>query len=133
LTILMPTAPGVLFANIEDIHNLGRTVDIQSVEGGPGTPAYLQPGENPAITFGIGFSLNDRAAMTFSYQQQHVFTAFENHQAISGSPYSFGTFNFGLGYQISQSTRLNLSVGIGAGPNTPVAKVLLEVPYKFSL
>ena len=44
-----------------------------------------------------------------------------------------GTFNFGLGYQISQSTRLNLSVGIGAGPNTPVAKVLLEVPYKFSL
>ncbi len=133
LTILMPTAPGVLFANIQDIHNLGRTVDIQSVEGGPGTPAYLQPGENPAITFGIGFSLNDRAAMTFSYQQQHVFTAFENHQAISGSPYSFGTFNFGLGYQISQSTRLNLSVGIGAGPNTPVAKVLLEVPYKFSL
>ena len=85
------------------------------------------------MTFGIGFSLNDRAALTFSYQQQHVFTAFENHQAISGSPYSFGTFNFGLGYQITQSTRLNLSVGIGAGPNTPVAKVLLEVPYKFSL
>jgi hypothetical protein len=68
-----------------------------------------------------------------SYQQQHVFAAFANHQAIQGSPYSFGTFNFGLGYQISQSTRINLSVGIGAGPNTPVAKVLLELPYKFSL
>jgi len=133
LTVLLPTAPGVLFANVQDIHNLGRTVDVQSVEGGPGTPTYLQPGENPALTFGIGFSLNDRAALTFSYQQQHVFTAFANHQAISGSPYSFGTFNFGLGYQISQSTRMNLSVGIGAGPNTPVAKVLLELPYKFSL
>ena len=69
----------------------------------------------------------------FSYQQQHVFTSFANHQAIAGSPYSFGTFNFGLGYQITQSTRLNLSVGIGAGPNTPAAKVLLELPYKFSL
>jgi hypothetical protein len=133
LTVLLPTAPGVLFANLQDIHNLGRTVTIQNVNGGPGTPAFLQPGENPAITFGIGFSLNDRAALTFSYQQQHVFSAFENHQAISGSPYSFGTFNFGLGYQISQSTRINLSVGIGAGPNTPVAKVLLELPYKFSL
>lgn len=133
LTVLLPTAPGVLFANLQDIHNLGRTVTIQSVTGGPGTSAFLQPGENPAITFGIGFSLNDRAALTFSYQQQHVFTAFENHQAIAGSPYSFGTFNFGLGYQISQSTRINLSVGIGAGPNTPVAKVLLELPYKFSL
>jgi hypothetical protein len=133
LTVLLPTAPGVLFANLQDIHNFGRTVTIQNVDGGPGTPAFLQPGENPAVTFGIGFSLNDRAALTFSYQQQHVFTAFENHNAISGSPYSFGTFNFGLGYQISQSTRINLSVGIGAGPNTPVAKVLLELPYKFSL
>jgi hypothetical protein len=133
LTVLLPTAPGVLFANLQDIHNFGRTVDVQNVSGGPGTPIYLQPGENPAITFGIGFSLNDRAALTFSYQQQHVFTAYANHQAVAGSPYSFGTFNFGLGYQISQSTRLNLSVGIGAGPNTPVAKVLLELPYKFSL
>src|SRR5579875_1461529 len=133
LTVLLPTAPGVLFANIQDIHNFGRTQNVQNVNGGPPSPVFLQPGENPAITFGIGFSLNDRAALTFSYQQQHVFTASANHQPISGSPYSFGTFNFGLGYQISQSTRLNLSVGIGAGPNTPVAKVLLELPYKFSL
>lgn len=133
LTVLMPTAPGVLFANIQDTHNFGQTVNIQSAQGGPATPALLQPGENPAITFGIGFALNDRAALTFSYQQEHVFTAFENHQAIQGSPYSFGTFNFGLGYQISQSTRLNLSVGIGAGQNAPVAKVLLELPYRFSL
>ncbi len=133
LTVLVPTAPGVLFANIQDVHNIGRTVHIQSVQGGPPTAAFLQPGENPAITFGIGFALNDRAALTFSYQQEHVFTAFENHQAIAGSPYSFGTFNFGLGYQISQSTRVNLSVGIGAGQNAPVAKVLLEVPYRFSL
>ena len=129
----MPTAPGVLFANFQDIHNLGRTVGIQSVEGGPATPAYLQPGENPAVTFGIGFALNDRAALTFSYQQEHVFTAYENHQAIAGSPYSFGTFNFGLGYQLTQSTRLNLSVGIGAGQNAPVAKVLLELPYQFAV
>ncbi|HEV2099001.1 MAG TPA: hypothetical protein VGR45_08765 [Stellaceae bacterium] len=133
VTVLLPTAPGVLFANLQDTHNLGRTVDVQNVTGGPGTPTYLQPGENPSLTFGIGFSLNDRAALTFSYQQQHVFTSFANHNAISGSSYSFGTFNFGLGYQISQSTRLNLSVGIGAGPNTPAAKVLLELPYKFSL
>jgi hypothetical protein len=133
VTVLLPTAPGVLFANLQDQHNFGRTQPIQDRGGGPATPVYLQPGESPAITFGIGFALNDRAALTFSYQQTHVFTASANHQAISGSPYSFGTFNFGLGYQISQSTRINLSVGIGTGPNTPAAKVLLELPYKFSL
>lgn len=133
VTVLLPTAPGVLFANLQDMHNFARTQPIQDRAGGPPTPVNLQPGEAPSITFGIGFALNDRAAMTFSYQQTHVFTASENGQAIPGSAYSFGTFNFGLGYQISQALRLNLSVGIGAGPNTPAAKVLLELPYKFSL
>ncbi len=133
LTALLPTAPGVLFSNLLYIHNFGRTQDIQNNLGGSPTPVKLQPGEALALTFGVGFSLSDRAALTLSYQQEHVFTAFANGQAISGSPYSFGTFNFGLGYQISQSTRLNLSVGIGAGPNTPAAKILFEVPYKFSL
>ena len=133
LTVLLPTAPGVLFANLQLQHNLAQTQPVQNLAGGPATPVNLQPGESPAITFGIGFALNDRAALTLSYQQTHVFTAYANGQPITGSPYSFGTFNFGLGYQISQSTRLNLSVGIGAGPNTPAAKVLFELPYKFSL
>jgi hypothetical protein len=133
LTVLLPTPPGVLFGNLLYIHNLGRTQNIQNPQGGPATPVDLQPGEAIAATFGVGFSLSDRAALTLSYQQEHVFTAFANGQAVNGSPYSFGTFNFGLGYQLSQSTRLNLSVGIGAGPNTPVAKVLFEIPYKFSL
>jgi hypothetical protein len=133
VTVLLPTAPGVLFANLQFQHNLSRTQPIQDRQGGPPTQVNLQPGEAPSITFGIGFALNDRAALTLSYQQTHVFTAYANGQAITGSPYSFGTFNFGLGYQISQSTRLNLSVGIGTGPNTPAAKVLLEVPYRFSL
>jgi len=133
LTVLLPTAPGVLFANLQFQHNLARTQPVQNPAGGTATPVNLQPGEAPAITFGIGFALNDRAALTLSYQQTHVFTAYANGQPITGSPYSFGTFNFGVGYQISQSTRLNLSVGIGAGPNTPAAKVLFELPYRFSL
>jgi len=133
VTVLLPTAPGVLFANLQLQHNFARTQPIQDRAGGPATPVNLQPGESPAITFGIGFALNDRAALTLSYQQTHVFTAYADGRPITGSPYSYGTFNFGLGYQISQSTRLNFSVGIGAGPNTPAAKVLLELPYRFSL
>jgi hypothetical protein len=132
LTVLLPTAPGVLFANLQFQHNFARTQNINNGRSAS-TPGKLAPGEAPAITFGIGFALNDRAALTLSYQQTHVFTAYRDGNAIPGSPYSFGTFNFGLGYQISQSTRLNLSVGVGAGPNTPAARVLFELPYRFSL
>jgi hypothetical protein len=132
VTVLLPTAPGVLFANLQFVHNLGRTQKIQDRGGGPPTSVNLQPGESPSLTFGIGFALNDRSALTLSYQQTHVFAASANGREIPGSPYSYGTFNFGLGYQISQALRLNVSVGIGAGPNTPAAKLLVELPYKFS-
>lgn len=133
VTVLLPTAPGVLFANLQFQHNLARTQPVQDRAGGPATPVNLQPGESPAITFGIGFALNDQAALTLSYQQTYVFTAYSDGHPITGSAYSYGTFDFGLGYQISQSTRLNLSVGIGTGQNTPAARVLFELPYKFSL
>jgi cell division protein FtsB len=133
VTLLLPTAPGVLFANLQFQHNLARTQPVRDRAGRRATPINLQPGESPAITFGIGFALNDRAALTLSYQQTHVFTAYSDGQPITGSSYSYGTFNFGLGYQISQSTRFNLSIGIGAGPNTPAARVLFELPYKFYL
>jgi hypothetical protein len=42
------------------------------------------------MTFGIGFALNDRAALILSYQQTHVFTAYANGQAITGSPIPLG-------------------------------------------
>jgi hypothetical protein len=133
VTVLLPTAPGVLFTNVQLQHNFARKQPVQNPGAGPASTVNLQPGESPAITFGIGFALNDEAALTLSYQQTHVFTAYSDGQSIAGSSYSYGTFNFGFGYQISQSTRFNLSAGIGTGQNTPSAKVLFEIPYKFSL
>ena len=131
LTIIYPTDPGVLFSNFQYIKNFGSEVHLPNPSGGPSTAANLQPGDAVAATFGIGFALNDTTSTTFSYQQEHVFGAFENHVAIKGSSYDFGTFNFGIGYQISARTNLNIGVGVGAGPNAPVAKILVELPMTF--
>jgi hypothetical protein len=70
--------------------------------------------------------------MTFSYEQEHVFGAAIDNESVRGSNYDFGTFNFGVGYQINRRTSVNLGVGIGAGPNAPVAKILVEVPMRFN-
>ncbi len=133
LTVLYPTAPGIFFGNLLFIGSLGRDVEIPDSGGGPPTRTRLTPGIGLALTFGFGFALNDRASMTLSYQQQHVFDASQEGHAIPGSAYSFGTFNFGLGYALSERTTVNASVGIGVGPNAPAARLLLEVPYRFSL
>ena len=76
--------------------------------------------------------MNQHTSLTLSYQQEHVFGASENGAAIKGSAYDFGTFNFGIGYQVNRRTSVNLGVGIGAGPYARVAKILLEVPITFN-
>ena len=133
LTVFYPTAPGVLFANFQYIKSFSHTFVIPNVGGGPGTPVNLSPGSAAAATFGLGFALNDKASMTLSYQEEHVFPARAGGSQIPGSSYDFGTFNFGLGYTVSPRTSINLGVGIGAGPYAPVARVLIEVPVHMTL
>lgn len=133
LTVLYPTAPGIFFANLLYVGNLSGTFNLPDPQGGPPTRTTLTPGMAVALTFGFGFALNDRASMSLSYQQEHVFESYQNGRAIQGSSYSFGSFNFGLGYALSERTTVNASVGIGVGPNAPAARLLIEVPYRFSL
>lgn len=133
VTILYPTDPGVIFGNLQYVHNFGATFDLRNPGGGASTRTSLKAGDAVAATFGFGFSLNQHTSMTLSYQQEHVFGASEDGTAIKGSAYDFGTFNFGIGYQISRNTSINLGVGVGAGPNAPVARILLEVPISFNV
>ena len=130
VTVFYPTAPGVLFGNLEYVYNFSRTFNLLSSSGGTARE-NLEPGSAVAATFGMGFALNDKASMTLSYQQEHVFGSSVNNRSIPGSAYDFGTFNFGLGYAINARTNFNIGVGIGAGPNAPVAKILFEIPVRF--
>lgn len=132
LTIFYPTDPGVIFGNIQYIKNFSRTLDVQNPAGGAGIPENLQPGSAVDATFGLGFAMNDKASMTFSYEQEHVFGASVNNRAIVGSSYDIGTFNFGVGYELSKRTNVNLGIGIGVGPNSPAAKILIEFPIRFN-
>lgn len=133
LTAIYPTAPGTLFANLLYVNNIGARQQIRSLDGGPSSPLDLTPGQSVGLTVGIGFALNERASLSLSYQQQYVFEALQNGQALRGSAYSFGSFNFGVGYELSERTRVNVNAAIGVGPNTPAARLVFEVPYRFSL
>ena len=133
LTVFYATDPGVIFGNIQYIKNFSRSFNVPNPAGGAATPENLQPGSAVTVTFGLGFALNEQASMTFSYEQEHVFGASVDNVSIHGSSYDFGTFNFGLGYQVNRRTSINLGIGIGAGPNAPVSNVLLEVPTRFNV
>lgn len=133
VTVFYPTAPGVLFANLQYIRNFSHSYALPSTGGGTSTPIDLTPGMAVAATFGLGFALNDKASMTLSYQEEHVFSASADGKQIAGSAYDFGTFNFGLGYVLSARSSLNVGVGIGVGPYAPAAKILVEVPVRMNI
>ena len=133
LTMIYPSAPGTLFANLSYVNTIGARVSIRDRTGGPSTTTNLTPGQAVGLTAGVGFALNERTSLSLSYQQQYVFESLQNGRSIPGSAYSFGSFNFGIGYELSERTRLNANVAIGVGPNTPAARLLIEVPYRFSL
>lgn len=133
ITMLIPTSPAVLFANIAYGVNLARGVEIANRSGGAPTPATIGPGNFISGTFGVGFAVNDQTSMTFSYQQEHVWPTTENGAEVAGSSFDFGTFNFGLGFAINRNITVNLGAGIGVGPNNPEARILIEVPIRLTI
>ena len=131
LTVFYATDPGVIFENVQYIKNFSRSFNVPNPAGGAATPENLQPGSAVAAIFGLGFALNEKASMTFSYEQEHVFGASVNDQSIRGSSYDFGAFNFGVGYQASRRTSKSRRQH-WRRPNSPVAKILVEVPTRFN-
>src|SRR5271156_6209802 len=87
LTVFYATDPGVIFGNFQYIENFSRSFNVPNPAGGPNVRENLEPGGAVAATFGLGFALNEKASMTFSYQQEHVFGASVDHSSIHGSSY----------------------------------------------
>ncbi|HTH96366.1 MAG TPA: transporter [Stellaceae bacterium] len=133
MTVLYPSDPIILFGNLRYIHNIPRTVNVQSSTGDAPTPTSLHPGDGIGANFGLGFAFNEKASLSLSYEEVHVFNSSSNHVSIGGSSYDLGTLNFGLGYQLTPKVSVNLSAGIGVTPDTPAAKILLSVPVHLPL
>lgn len=133
LTILYPTSPVILFANLKYVYNFSRTVNIQNIGGGPSTSERLQPGNGVGISFGMGFSLNDRTSFSIGYEEDQYFNEKQNGRDIKGTAYDSGAFNFGLGYQITHNINANIGVSIGVGPNSPAAQIDVRIPISMNI
>lgn len=133
LTMLYPTSPVILFANLKYVYNFGRTVSIQNPGGGAPVKAKLQPGNGIGLSFGMGFSLNNRASFSVGYEEDQYFDEQQNGQSIKGTAYDAGAFDFGLGYQITHNASLNVGVSIGVGPNSPAAQIVVRLPISLNI
>lgn len=132
LTVIYPTDPAVLFANIGYLVNLPSNVNSTV---GSALIGNVDPGDSIGLSFGVGFALNEKLSLNLGYQHDFVLeTVTEtNGVDVNSNTLSVGSFLFGGSYRLSDLVSLNLTVQIGATTDAPDSRIILRVPVRFNI
>ena len=132
ITVIYPTDPAVLFANVGYLINLPSNVN--TVIGGA-TVGRVDPGDSIGASFGVGFALNEKLSLNFGYQHDFVFgtTTETNGVDVTSNSLSVGSFLFGGAYRLNDRVGLNLTVQVGATADAPDSRIIFRVPVRFGI
>lgn len=131
LTYIYPSDPVVFFGSF------GYLWTVKESKG----PTYgeVDPGDAVRMSFGMGFSLNDRSSFSLSYSLDlfgstdiellDPVTQLFSRQKIDGSDVTVGKFLLGFSLRLPGGTPLNLAIGIGATQDAPDTDLTFRVPF----
>ncbi len=139
-TVIYPTDPAVLFANVGYTVNLER--DVNSVQGNT-LFTNVNPGDVLRTNFGIGFGLNERLSLNLGYKHDWVRGAVL-HQRLADDPdapivetktndFQVGSLQFGLSYKVTEKIPVIVNVAAGVTSEAPDAEVGIRVPIPFDI
>ncbi|MEM9705588.1 MAG: LysM peptidoglycan-binding domain-containing protein [Pseudomonadota bacterium] len=145
LTLIAPTAPASIFANIAYQANLSSSPNsvLAIAEPDSDAPIFTEvtsfnPGDAVRISIGAGLSLNERFSMNFGYNQSNFFRT-ETTQVIrqagegdiiqnfESSAATVGSFGIGGSYAVNDDLRINLNTSFGATDEAPDMSISLRL------
>lgn len=118
ISALYPTDPGVFFGNVSYSYNAETDENV----------GLVNPGDTLGISFGLGFSLNERSSFSIGYSHKHVFESAIDGMSVKGSVLDIGQLSVGYSFKLSQKTNINLSLGIGTTDDAQDVRLSLRVP-----
>lgn len=118
ITALYPTDPGVFFGNVSYSFNAETDESVGTVN----------PGDTIGMSFGLGFSLNERSSFSMGYSHKHVFESKIDDMNVKGSVLDIGQLSIGYSFRLSPKTNINLSLGIGTTEDAQDVRLSLRVP-----
>lgn len=132
LSVMYPSDPVVLFANLSYLYNVPR--DIDKVIGGAPI-GRVDPGDSVGGGVGFGFALNDRFSYSLGYSHQYLF---ETTTEIAGTdqasaPLHVGAFQFGMSFRVTPQVNLSTSFEFGATKDSPDVRAVVRVPVGLQL
>lgn len=129
VTVLVPSDPAVFFGGLSYMYNLKR--DVGNDFG------VIIPGNILGFNFGMGLALNEKATFSIGYDHQAVAKTRQKdgnsaaNQIGIQTTAQIGTLLLGYSYRMTQSTKVNLSLGVGVTRDAPDMQLTLRLPVSF--
>lgn len=124
LTAIYPSDPVVFYANAAYIYNFSANFG--------GTIGTINPGNATDLSFGAGFSLNDKTSFDVGYDQMTLWPPTQNGTQIPLTQVlQLGSLVFGYSYNVSRYFFYLLNVEVGVTPDAPNIQISFRVPLYF--
>jgi TolA-binding protein len=133
LTWLLPSDPVVIFGNVSYLHNFPRyNVSLNILDGGKEPLGKVTVGDIFDASIGVGLALNDRASISFGYDQSLVGVSKVDNKTVPGSVKTTeGTLLIGGAYRLTDKRTLNFTLGVGATRDTPDVNMTVRLPMRY--
>lgn len=132
VTVIAPSDPAVFYGNIGYLWNkegnIGKSIGNRYIES-------VDPGDAIRMGVGMGLALNEKVSLSIGYQHDWIMkttTKFSDGDVKSPSM-SVGSMTFGVNWQMTDNTALNVSVGVGVTNDAPDVRLMARVPITLNL
>jgi hypothetical protein len=137
LTMLVPSAPAVYFANLGYVFNLEDDVNQQVTQDDDDLIiGEVDPGDTIRLSFGMAYSINPKTSFTLGYKNDFIgetTTKFVNNSTgntvkVSSNTLNVGSLLLGWSYQLNPDVSLNLGLELGITDDAPDTTLTLRMP-----
>lgn len=127
ITALFPSAPAVFFANAGYLINFEDDVNETFGDQMVGT---VDPGDAVRFSFGMAYSINERAAFTLGFKNDWILkTKTEiNNATFSSDRLTIASMLLGYSYQLTNKTNINLNLEFGMTDDAPDFLLTFRIP-----
>lgn len=132
LSMMLPSDPAVIFANIGYMWNVPRDIDKTI---GTRRIDRVDPGDSVRFGFGLGFALNEELSLSLGYSHDFILateTQFSD-STFESEELSVGSINFGINYRVSDTMSVNTSVVAGVTEDSPDVRLMIRTPIALDL
>ena len=140
VTVIYPSDPGVLFANVGYVVNMQRDVNSRQDDVFFTT---VNPGNVLRTSFGLGIGLNERLSVNLGYKHDWVKGSQLSTRSADdpsapvtkreSEDFQVGALNFGLSYRVTPSIPVIVSVSAGVTSQAPDTEIGIRVPIPLQL